>query len=110
MATQKVIAPDGKPWYVPIPPGRDRAVFCRPHGTTWQLYRFAEGAKGLVSILAAINVEYGDIETAVVMLDPEESPVRESTAAHELYDTIVCRAEGQGLLNAPSCRSREPAR
>jgi hypothetical protein len=83
MATQTVIAPDGKPWYVTIPPDRDRAVFCRPFGTTWQLNRFARGDQGVRSVLAAIDLEYGPIETAIVVLDPEEIGALEEAGPRE---------------------------
>ncbi len=46
MPEDDVIAPDGKSWYVSIPPDRNRVVFCRPVGRTWQLYRFAKGEQG----------------------------------------------------------------
>jgi hypothetical protein len=72
MHTDEIIAPDGKHWYVLVPPNRDRAVFCRPYGTTWQLYRFAQGDMGVATILSAIALEYGQVETGIVVLDSEE--------------------------------------
>ncbi|MGO8693804.1 MAG: hypothetical protein ACLQMF_09060 [Rectinemataceae bacterium] len=71
MLNDEVIAPDGKSWYVSIPPDRDRAVFCRPAGSTWQLYRFARGEHGATTVLRSIALEHGQVETAIVMLDTE---------------------------------------
>lgn len=73
MLTDELIAPDGKHWYVPFPPQRDRAVFCRPYGTTWQLYRFAYGDQDAATVLSAIAREHGQVETAIVILGVDGS-------------------------------------
>ena len=69
MLTDEIIAPDGKQWYLPIPPQHDRAVFCRPYGVAWILSGLAKDDQGAATILSSIALEYGNIETAVVMLD-----------------------------------------
>ena len=71
MPTDEVIAPDGKHWYVPIPPQHDRAVFCRPYGNTWILSGFARGDQEAATVLSSIALEHGTVETALVVLDRE---------------------------------------
>jgi len=71
MLTDEVIAPDGKHWYVPIPPQHDRAVFCRPSGKAWILSGFARGDQGVAALLSSIALEHGTVETAIVILDSE---------------------------------------
>jgi hypothetical protein len=71
MLIDEIIAPDGKHWYLPIPPQHDRAVFCRPYGTTWLLSGFAQGDQGAAIVFSSIALEYGKVETAIVMLDTE---------------------------------------
>lgn len=71
MSIDEIVAPDGKHWHVTPPPGRDRAIFCRPYGTTWQLYGFAKGDQGAATVLFSIVLEHGKVETAIVVLDTE---------------------------------------
>ena len=71
MHNDEVIAPDGKVWYVSIPPDRDRVVFCRSAGRTWQLYRFAKGEQGAAMILRSIALEHGQVETVIVIFETE---------------------------------------
>ena len=41
--------------------------------TTWQLYRFAQGDQGAATVLSAIALEHGQVETAIVVLGKEDA-------------------------------------
>jgi hypothetical protein len=75
MPADGIVAPDGRFWCVPLPDDRDRAVFYRPHGTTWLLNCFARDDREARKIIASIALAHGNAETAAELVRHTEDSI-----------------------------------